>query len=191
MMLWGIFGGPLVSALYWTDFWRPAMARVYTPFEAVLFGSSFLGIVTALTLWWAGHALGPERPRTVLSKRKVYLLLAVILAGLGLWGLGTNSVVATTAALFVGTIFLVGQRPDLAPIAFRGALVSLTSYATLIAVFILMVANSGELARAFSPFYVQHGLVQTEFVLGFWAAAFGAFFGPFVPWAKNLRLLPR
>lgn len=186
MILPGLVGGPVISIPYATDFWRPLTVHPIIPFEAMLFGCGFLGLVTALTLFRV-EFIAPEQPRSVLRRRKAYLLSAMVLGWLVLWGMEINSVVATIAMLALGTIFLVGQRPDLAPLVFRGALVSVGAFAVLVGGFVLVMANADELGRVYSLFYAKHGAFWTAFVLGLWSAAFGAFFGPFVLWWKNLR----
>lgn len=186
MMLCGVPGGLVAALVYGTDFWQPSHALTGIPIEELLFGGGFLGIVTALALSGT-EFIAPEQPRTVPRRRKVYLLSVMILGWFVLWGMGTNSVVATIPMLSAGAIFLAGQRPDLTTLIRRGALVSVAAFMVLVGVFVLIVDNADELGRAFSPFYAKHGPVWTSLVLGLWSASFGAFFGPFYLWWKNLR----
>lgn len=188
---WGMVGGPLINWAYQTDFWQPIQTYTWLPLESMLFGGSFLGIVTVFTLMLASAILVPQSRQTVSRYVKVGILAGTVATMLLVYYFGGNSIATTIVGCTAGAMVIGYSRPDLIRLIWRGALVSVVALAVLVGGFLFGVAdNADALGRELSSFYARHGALGTGFVLFLWAVAFGAFFGPFYPWAKNLEFAP-
>lgn len=188
MALCGAIGGPAINGVYQLDFWQPAsLFPWWFPLESAAFGAGFLSLVTGSALYAAGVDLAPERTRSVKRETKVWTLIALSVFAFVVFLFDFNSVLATTAGMTVGTGFMIWSRRGLVPFAVAGLVASITAFAVLVGGFVLLAENREDLAREFSLFYVKRGALPTAAMLTLWATAFGAFFGAFYPWWKNLR----
>lgn len=188
MSKWGLIGGPLINLVYQTDFWQPIGIIPYVPIESAVFGAGFLGVVTAVTLDMMGGVLYPEKERSIQRATKILTLVATVISGLVVYLLRFNSVFATAVGLSVGAGLMVLYRRDLWQNLAKGVAASLLTYLVIVGAFVmLLTGNTHALGRELSSFYSARGAGATAVLLTLWAAAFGAFFGPFYPWVKNLH----
>lgn len=186
---WGLIGGPFINEfVYVTDFWQPAGAIPFFPIESALFGAGFLGILSAVTLELSGGGYYPEMDQSVRRSAKIWTLITTVLVALGAYIAGFNSVASTAVGLGAGAGMILLSRRDLWPLLIKGVVASLIASLATIVVFVFLIAgNAHDLGRELSTFYAKHGAGGTAILLFFWTVAFGAFFGPFYAWAKNLR----
>ncbi|MFA9262309.1 MAG: hypothetical protein ACEQSB_03050 [Undibacterium sp.] len=188
MSQWGLVGGPVINLVYQTDFWQPVGIIPFLPIESAVFGAGFLGAMTAIRHLLSGGSYYLERVPSVRRSTKVWTLVTAVLVSFVVYLAGLNSVTATAVGLIAGSGMMLMARHDLWRDFAKGVAASILSYLAIVGLFVLLVAgNTDVLGRELSMFYATRGAVGTATLLTLWAIAFGAFFGPFHPWAKNLR----
>lgn len=188
MSQWGLVGGPAINLVYQTDFWQPVGIIPFLPFESAVFGAGFLGVVTAIRHLLSDGGYFTERTPSVHRSTKVWTLVTAVLVSFVVYLAGLNSVTATTVGLIAGSGMVLMVRRDLWRDLAKGVAASILSYLATVGIFVLLlVGNADALGRELSTFYVTRGAAGTATLLTLWVIAFGAFFGPFYPWAKNLR----
>lgn len=189
-----LIGAPLLNWWY-AGFWQPHPDPVWFILSSMLFGWSFLGSVSALTIGRRVLVSDVGEDQSPTSRYRVLkyaaLMLGVLAALFFYFGtLRMTSVTATMLGMFTTTILAVLLRPKLLWRMLWGGVISTALLTTLLGIFLgLLVDNGHELGLELSTFYAKHGPRVTGLELVCWAFAFGTLFGPFVIWAKNLRYL--
>lgn len=186
-------GAPLLNWWYTSDFWQPHTNPSWFILASVVFGWSFLGCLAALVLGKKLLVLDQGVSQELMSRYRPLKYL-VIFAGLFMTALvyfgplRMMSVSATTVGLFTMVALIAGLRPALIGLMVKGGFFSAILLTTLPGIYLGILTGNGQaLASELSSYYVRRGSRQTGEELLFWAFAFGAFFGPFAIWVKNLR----
>ena len=189
-----LIGAPLLNWWY-TGFWQPHPDPVWFILSSMLFGWSFLGSVSALTIGRRVLVRDVGEDQSPTSRYRV-LKYAVLMLGIlttFFYYFGTlrmTSVTATTLGMITTAVLVMVLRPKLVLRALWGGVISVILLAMLLGLFLGLLAGNGHtLGLELSTFYAKHGPRVTGLELACWAFAFGTLFGPFVIWAKNLRYL--
>jgi hypothetical protein len=190
---YAVIGAPLLNWWYTSDFWQPHTNLWWFILASVVFGWSFLGCLAALVL--GKKLLVPDQGASQgLTSRYRLLKYLVVSAGLFMAALvyfgplRMMSVSATTVGLITMTVLIAVLRPALIGPMVKGGFFSVILLITLLGIYLGILTGNGQtLASELSSYYVKRGSRQTGEELLFWAFAFGAFFGPFAIWTKNLR----
>ena len=189
-----LLGAPLLNWWY-ADFWQPHPHLVVFVLSSMLFGWSFLGSVSALTIGRRVLVRDMSEDQSPTSRYRVLkyatLMFGVLAAFFFYFGtLRMTSVTATTLGMMTTAVLVMMLRPELILRTLWGGVISVILLTTLLGLFLgLLTGNGHALGLELSTFYAKHGSRVTGLELACWAFAFGALFGPFVIWAKNLRYL--
>ncbi len=112
-LLFGIIAGPLSGLIYFRDYWQPkSLFGTGVPsIEDSLFGLSFVGISLLLypLLTNTKFILQPSNKRTLAMYASVGLFLNLLC----MFVLNMNSVIATSFAAIILTIYIITIRTDL------------------------------------------------------------------------------
>jgi hypothetical protein len=178
--LYVAFWGVIFEYFFFKDYWTPELILTFGEFgglEDLMFGFAAGGIGAVVFSIFSEHKY--ER----VGKRHYELPILMALVQLSAFlllnvKLGVNSILASTVALILSSLYIVLQRPDL----LTNALITGISFGFLLAFaewFLLTLTDSNYL----SEYYLLHnsvpvlfeGFVLTEFLWGF---SFGATLGP-------------